>query len=347
MAQNKRIQFIDAMRGFTMLLVVFGHIFIYTFQYGEAETMVSSFFITFRMPMFFFISGYIGYKSIERWTLPFYLSNLRKKAFIQLVPSLFFLFCYKLIHDHDFIRTVITTGANIYWFTQVLFEFFFVYFTVSLICNKTSAKLFNLIMITIAVMTIFILSFCFHPNAVTGVLSLRAFCRYFHFFVLGLLCRKYNDKFLHLITQQGMMTFLITLFFGLFLLMWSHYINVGSLAYRLIHDILIRYAGLLLVFSLFANHAEYFEQGGRISRAMQFVGKRTLDIFLLHYFFLPKLGFMAPYFTENQNIALEFLLAITLAFIVLSISLAFSAIIRHSEFLGHTLFGMKSEKYKF
>ena len=345
--KKPRIRFIDAMRGFTMFLVVLGHIFIFSFDYYETESVVSSFFITFRMPMFFFISGYIGYKAVERWTPQFYLTNLRKKAFVQLIPSFIFLFIWCTANREDFIATFIATGANIYWFTEVLFEMFLVYFTTALISNRISASLFNPILIAVAAATVFILSFCFHPNAITGFLSLRAFCRYFQFFVLGLMCRKYSRRFIPFITGQGVRTILLVLFFSLFLFMWQGPFGESSFVFKLNHDLIIRYTGLMLVFSLFASHAEYFDQNGRISRTMQYVGTRTLDIYLLHYFFLPKLGFLKPYFIHNGNPALEFLLAAVLAIVVLCLSLAFSALIRHSDFLGHFLFGVKSEKYKF
>ena len=65
---NKRIQYIDALRGFTMILVVFAHVLLWTFNLGNHETVIGSLFITFRMPMFFFISGYISYKSTQLWT---------------------------------------------------------------------------------------------------------------------------------------------------------------------------------------------------------------------------------------------------------------------------------------
>ena len=341
-----RIRFIDAMRGFTMFLVVLGHIFIFSFDYYETESVVSSFFITFRMPMFFFISGYIGYKAIERWTPQFYLTNLRKKAIVQLIPSFIFLFFWCTAKGEDFIATFIATGANVYWFTEVLFEMFLVYFTTALISNRISASLFNPILITVAVATVLVLSFCFHPNAVTGFLSLRAFCRYFQFFVLGLMCRKYNHWFIPFITSQGVQTILLVLFFSMFLFMWQGPFGESSFIFKINHDLIIRYTGLMLVFSLFASHADYFDSNGRISRTMQYVGTRTLDIYLLHYFFLPKLSFLKPYFVHNTNPVLEFLLAAFLAIVVLAISLAFSAIIRHSDFLGHFLFGVKSEKYK-
>lgn len=344
---KRRIRFIDAMRGFTMFLVVLGHIFIFSFDYYETESVVSSFFITFRMPMFFFISGYIGYKAVERWTPDFYLTNLRKKAFVQLIPSFIFLFIWCTAKGEDFIATFIATGANVYWFTEVLFEMFLVYFTTALISNKVSAKLFDPVLIIVAVATVFILSFCFHPNAITGFLSLRAFCRYFQFFVLGLLCRKYNKKFLAFVTNQRVRTVLLVLFFSLFLLMWQGPWSENSIFFKMNHDLVIRYTGLMLVFSLFATHADYFDLNGRISRSLQYVGTRTLDIYLLHYFFLPDLHFLNPYFIHNDNPALEFLLAALLALVVLGLSLTFSAIIRHSEFLGHCLFGANSERYKF
>lgn len=342
-----RIRFIDAMRGFTMFLVVLGHIFIYSFDYYETESVVSSFFITFRMPMFFFISGYIGYKDIDRWTPQFYLTNLRKKAFVQLIPSFIFLFIWCTANRENFIMTFITTGANVYWFTEVLFEMFLVFFTTALISNRISATLFNPILISLAIATVFILSFYFHPNAITGFLSLRAFCRYFQFFVLGLMCRKYSHRFIPFITSQGVRTILLVLFFSLFLFMWQGPFAESSFVFKMNHDLIIRYTGLMLVFSLFASHADYFNHNGQISRTMQYVGTRTLDIYLLHYFFLPNLSFMKPYFIHNGNPGLEFLLAALLAIVVLCISLVFSAIIRHSEFLAHFLFGVKSEKYKF
>ena len=342
-----RIRFIDAMRGFTMFLVVLHHIFIFSFDYYEMESIVSSFFITFLMPLFFFISGYIGFKAVEQWTPQFYLTNLSKKAVYLLIPSFIFLFIWCTAKGEDFIATFIATGANVYWFIEVLFEMFLVYFTTALISNRISAKLFNPILIAVAAATVFILSFCFHPNTVTGFLSLRAFCRYFQFFVLGLMCRKYSRRFIPFVTSQRVRTVLLVLFFSLFILMWCGPFSEKSFLFKLNHDLIIRYTGLMLVFSLFASHAEYFDKNGRISRSMQYVGTRTLDIYLLHYFFLPKLTFLKPHFIHNDNPALEFLLAVALAIVVLALSLAFSAMIRHSEFLAHFLFGVKSEKYKF
>lgn len=52
-----RINYIDALRGFTMILVVVGHVIGRSLGLGGYDSVISSIILTFRMPMFFFISG--------------------------------------------------------------------------------------------------------------------------------------------------------------------------------------------------------------------------------------------------------------------------------------------------
>lgn len=56
-----RIEWIDAMRGFTMLIVVWYHVCLNTYC-GESYDVFTLFFKTFRMPLFFFISGFIAFR---------------------------------------------------------------------------------------------------------------------------------------------------------------------------------------------------------------------------------------------------------------------------------------------
>lgn len=75
---SQRIGYIDAIRGFTMLLVVFSHIETFCYHISFDQSILSSLFITFRMPMFFFISGYIAYKK-GIWDFSTYKKNLQEK----------------------------------------------------------------------------------------------------------------------------------------------------------------------------------------------------------------------------------------------------------------------------
>ena len=136
---KERIKYLDAMRGFTMFLVVFGHVMFFSFELGGYSTVIGSIFLTFRMPMFFFISGFIAYKSIDYWTFPFFITRFIKKAHIQIIPALFFFSLYCFTRGTSPLR-VFEFGWGNYWFTFVLFEMFFFYYVLSLLGNKTNDK---------------------------------------------------------------------------------------------------------------------------------------------------------------------------------------------------------------
>lgn len=53
----------DALRGFSMVLVVMGHVLL-SMNLGGYDTLLSSALLTFRMPLFFFVSGFFAYRSV-------------------------------------------------------------------------------------------------------------------------------------------------------------------------------------------------------------------------------------------------------------------------------------------
>lgn len=100
--------------------------------------------------------------------------------------------------------------------------------------------------------------------------------------------------------------------------------------------------GLILVFAYFRNYQFSFTEETRLGRILQYIGKRTLDIYLLHYFFLPRnLEPIGQFFSENVNPILEFIVSMFLSIVVVGICLLVSNIIRISPILGHWLFGVK------
>ena len=100
---TKRLEYIDALRGFTMILVVFAHIINYGYHItdAKAETMdtFNNLFIRFRMPLFFFISGFVLYKQERIWDKPFIKDFIKKKFFVQIVPTFIFLFLFAYLYN--------------------------------------------------------------------------------------------------------------------------------------------------------------------------------------------------------------------------------------------------------
>ena len=83
---KQRIEYIDAMRGFTMILVVYSHIC--HFCFGDSLLGFNAVFFLFRLPCFFFISGWL-FETMAR--KPFWMVA-RRKMMVQLVPTFIFLF---------------------------------------------------------------------------------------------------------------------------------------------------------------------------------------------------------------------------------------------------------------
>lgn len=167
---------------------------------------------------------------------------------------------------------------------------------------------------------------------------------YFMYFVLGLMAKKCNKPFIDLMKNDLAKAFFIVAYIGLFCLNWYHDFS-GVIINTLSYSLVLRIVGVLCVFSFFCNQAAYFGRNNRVSRWMQFVGRRTLDIYLLHYFFLPDLSVCNDFLSTNTRALLELAFGLGVSLLVIAVCLLCSAVIRNSDFLGHYLFGAKSEKY--
>lgn len=96
---------------------------------------------------------------------------------------------------------------------------------------------------------------------------------------------------------------------------------------------------LSMVFMFFRYYHDFFEQT-RFGSVLQFIGRRTLDIYLLHYFFLPKLPMVGEFFKVNRsNFILETTASFSLAFLVIGFCIVTSQLLRVSPFLKKYLFG--------
>lgn len=58
-----RLEYIDRIKGFAILLVVIGHVYIFSF--GVTDTLVYKVIASFHMHLFMFISGFVAYVSPE------------------------------------------------------------------------------------------------------------------------------------------------------------------------------------------------------------------------------------------------------------------------------------------
>ena len=360
----ERIGYIDAMRGMTMLLVVYSHVCHYCM--GDTAMGGNDVMFLFRLPCFFFISGWLfGKNSVVKpqstlkaqSTLKQFNGGgrfwevLRHKLRVQIVPTVVFLLLLVSVDNlsapanipHTFFNSLGATKGG-YWFTVALFEFFVIYMLSSLAWRKRERWK------GILALVISVIAFCYdvyyshlvanHPHPwiyrVLGFLGVMTW-RYYFFFYVGTLTRKHFDRFLRLTENRLFLSVMAMAFVAAALLRHdSHVLPVG------LSFFIGGTAGMILVYAAFRRLSSLLTKEWFAGRWLQFVGTRTLDIYLLHYFFLPRclLAVAADIRGQSELLAVITVSAVTL--VVTALCLLASAAIRRSSFLAYWLFGAKT-----
>lgn len=134
---KKRIEYLDALRGFTMLLVVFSHVELFGFKLPPTESTLNTLFIQFRMPLFFFVSGFLAYNAGKIWDGRAWFAAIRKKLLVQIVPTLVFGLSFTYLVTPHNISTFLADSSKLgYWFTISLLGMFITYYTVNYLAHK-------------------------------------------------------------------------------------------------------------------------------------------------------------------------------------------------------------------
>lgn len=332
---KQRIEYIDAMRGFTMILVVFSHVC--SMCFGDRSMGYNDVFFLFRLPCFFFISGWL-FDPLKGT----FSSVAKHKFMVQIVPTVIFLL---LLAPPPLFFSKLGATKGGYWFTFVLFEFFMISMISERSCKKWGLWLAIVLSVSSYFYDAYYNRYFSHFGWITdaiGFLSYKTW-RFYLFFYLGIMIKQNYDEFLRL-TSKCYVIILVIVCFALIATLPHTEIVIFSYLIFALGGI----SGMIMIFTLFRNlyTSSYFHLPSSIfhhpSAILQFIGTRTLDIYLLHYFFLPR--FLLSYgehLRAYDSASLEFLVALALALVIVAICLMASYVIRLSPFLGYYLFGAK------
>lgn len=184
-----RIQQIDSLKGFLILLVVLGHIL----QGAIDENIVRYVIYSFHMPLFFCVSGYLfNYSKIKELS---FSALIHKYLFRIIIPFVIALIVYNLI-------LYLQDGylAYIYYHLWFILSYLFcilVYW--SFFKLNGSFKFMIVLSISIYIITKLISKFDLFENTYYDILNLSIRPYYILFFTLGVILRKreLKDSFLN------------------------------------------------------------------------------------------------------------------------------------------------------
>jgi surface polysaccharide O-acyltransferase-like enzyme len=309
------------------------------------------------MPLFFFVSGFLAYKANMTWNLPNLGKLTAKKLRVQIIPTVvFFLFAAAVIRtEPNFLTAVDTmfhsTTKGGYWFTLALLYMFIIYYVFAYIESKLKWKSCVPIIILFIVSMLFYES-CYLPRyfwwawghrpavheSWLHTTSLLQVMQYFPFFIYGNMVRRYWSQTQRIMDSKWFFPVLvvIVIFCTLDVLKW----HSMRMEWANIPTTLSKFILLTIVFMYFRHYHQYFTRMTWIGRSLQYIGRRTLDIYLIHYLFLPNLPGIGTFFKINQhNFAIDLTLAVLIALLVIGFSCVTSNILRISPFFKKYLFG--------
>ena len=302
--------------------------------------------MTFRMPLFFFISGFFAYRSCTRWTYTLLSDILKRKIKAQIICTLIFYCLYQFCFNLN-ILSWLSTGPGKFWFTIALFQMFLIFLFLSLLSKIFSTERILdvglLLVSSIWGISVIAPSISDFWNSSLGVILCQyKVSYYFQFFAFGIFCRKYLINFELLLTKDLFKTFFIILFVLCLCFLYCDQYKFPAMVLKLINNVIVRYAGLIILIGFFFHYRQFFING-RLVLFLKYIGRRTLDIYMLHYFFLPDLTLLTSYFIKGNSVIIHFFGGIIISLLIILLCLLISNILRSSRFLASWLFGVRDD----
>ena len=270
---------------------------------------------------------------------------------VQIVPTVIFLL---LLAPPPlfFSRLGATKGG--YWFTFALFVFFLLYILSSWLVRKRAVKQQDVFLFVFA-LVISVSAFLYEvyynsyfsqlgwPTKLLGLLSFRVW-RFYLFFYVGTFVKRHFEAFIRWTSKPYMIMIVVIGFFAISRIPRTDNIPLAYFVFAVggIFGLTMIFTAFRYIGAYIASHPTH-HLSHLTFRSLIYIGTRTLDIYLLHYFLLPR--FLLPYGEQLRaydNTPLEFIAALVLALIVVALCLLVSRIIRLSPFLARYLFGVRT-----
>ena len=277
----QRKQYIDALRGLSMIVVVYGHCLL-----AKSRTDYTAYFVFFspvNVALFFTISGYL-FKP-KKSDLEFF-----KHIFLRLViPWLALgLFPY---YNISWKLPFLLSGTS-YWFMNALIIGEILWYYIHKI-SKNNEKMVIFLGLLISASGLL----CFRFGWLNDGMINRGMIILW-FFILGLIIRKYESVLVNVVREYIVWLFILFLVMGtLFMYLypgefydvkWNRYYFI-PLTWGMI------ILGILIAFTLFS-------QAKNIPKWIVFVGQNTLAIYMLHDYGLSAFRKLFSLFGYNPNI---------------------------------------------
>lgn len=328
---KQRLEYIDSLRGLAILLVVFMHVPQYGFgqsiggYYMELATLLA-------VPLFFFISGL--FVPLEL-TPPSSIVKIKKRVHSILLPTIVIGGLYAVLNHISIMDMLQDKFKAGYWFTITLFEFFVIVDMLRLMASK-SQRLFNILLIGASFVcygfSMPTVQRMYGDIVIAHILGIAQW-KYFIFFILGMFV-KHNTKTIY--SENGGVAIVMA-----FLIVYAANaignFQLNGLLYN-INLLLKEISIVLLAYYVFYTYRSKLSSQTRMGRWLSKIGTYTLEIYLMHYFVLPRhLNGVVDIVGLVENPLLASVIALVIALMVVGVVLIFVSILQSNSYIKKML----------
>ena len=335
---KQRIEYIDNIKGFAILLVVMGHVIANWFpdfydvlaDKESKDLIVWRLIYSFHMPLFMFCSGLFQPVMNGESTGNDFWNVICRRFNVLMIPYF----------ASGLLLWAVTGRPSFYWFLLILFEFIFINLCIGFLTsrfrkygNYIEGAAFVLMYLTIHVITTRFSKYEILPLLDIGHLS------HYIYFTLGYLVAKY--KLLERIYYNHVYTLAIMVFVGLYV--FFKLMDVKLSAGGVVIGPLMPLTAIYAIFFLFKSTG--------ISRKTNFLnwcGTHSLEIYILHFFFLIKAPFIGDFIHDYSLIGggrfifvMGVLISVMMSLVNISFCYGVLLIITKSSILSQILLGRK------
>jgi fucose 4-O-acetylase-like acetyltransferase len=348
-SNNSRKPWIDALRGFAMLLVIIMHV---PFAAGVGGENVYTTLIGWMfMPLFFFVSGLVMYNPNRQWSAKTWCTYMGRKFMQLIVPTsiVFLLLCW--VYRYNVLEQLLHPMKAGCWFTITLFGFILLYtfyeWIIRVIKVRDIWKNILLLIITSALSCV-VAKFAlwkgvFGENirVYYDALQISKWC-YFQYFILGVLVSKYQKWIKKVIAYPMLLAFTFIVWIVVAITCMQDLVVAFPIPYlnQLISVIYV-YVSIMLVTYVFYHYRDRIATS-KFGQIVQVVGCNTLGIYLLHYFFLwGGYNFILKFYSTHPTPLMMFVIYVSVAILILAASMLLISVIKVSPILSHLILGKK------
>lgn len=309
------------------------------------------------MPLFFFISGYFTYKATAEgkdFAYPNLWLRFKQLIIPFLTVSTIWIYYFPLSGlrsplDSTWHGLYFSEYKNGYWFTLCLFEIIVCYVATVFLMRRTKNLWGEIAMAAVIWAMIGFISLRIAPDGLRELLGLELVFSFFPAFMYGIIARKHREQFNKLITGKPIYTLSLAAAAVLMYIMMYNW----EFGFMSIKPIVLCIPGLLHIFLVavaIGTVKPWVEKryvDGTPSLAVgcwEYLGKESLAIYMLHYFFLfPMTSLQLPLKEMSLGIVPTFAVSVISAALIIAVTLIVSYIIQKSPLLGLLLTGKISK----